>query len=361
MLKLKPRRRKETTRAIWTISGKGPDGVVYRESLGAYSRSEAEVAFERRRGEIYAHAARSGASDDLPVADLIVYYLDTPDPETGRAHDPRFTDVIVRHLGERRVSELSAPGIHDVARIAYPAAKASTVNRQFIAPLSAAIRFCHDRGRCPLLAVPRLAESRPPERVAADQRWIEAFCRAAVELRHPRLAAMELLMATTGARRGSCIELQWADVDISGRTATLRDTKSGDDVTAYLADGMVSALESIRGDDGSVFGIQRDTHGKPLRSFYRRWRAICVHAGIAYIPPHQSGRHTFATEMIVRRGVDAFTTAALAGWRSPKMLERYVHAKGARHVVDAAFADLPQLPAAKNQLHHLCTKGEKDE
>lgn len=362
MLRLKQRRRKETKRTYWTIQGTGPDGIFYRESLGANSRAEAEAAFERRKAEIVAHANRT-SGDDLPVADVILYYLETPDPETGKEHDPRFTDVIVMHLGEMRVSELTTAKVHDKARVAYPEGKPQTINRQFIAPLSAAIRFAHERGKCPMLAIKRLKESKPAERAAVDQAWIAAFCRAAVELGFPELAAMELFMATTGARRGSCFDLDWKDVDLDKRVAILRDTKTGDDVTAYLVDGMVAALAAIsRPEGGLAFRVERDGHGKPFRSFYRRWAAICKHAGIPYVPPHQSGRHTFATEMIINNKVDTFTTAALAGWKSTKMLEKYVHAQRGRQVVDAAFKEVPSIGAPETELHQNRTKdGLEDE
>ncbi|MGO8952247.1 MAG: hypothetical protein ACLPWS_11560 [Rhodomicrobium sp.] len=49
---------------------------------------------------------------------------------------------------------------------------------------------------------------------------------------------------------------------------------------------------------------------------------MCKLAGI----PHEAGRQSFETGMIVRRGMDAKTTADLGGWEDPAMLLRkYVH------------------------------------
>ena len=65
----------------------------------------------------------------------------------------------------------------------------------------------------------------------------------------------------------------------------------------------------------------------------------------------------------MRNKVDAFTTATLAGWKSTKMLEKYVHALRGRQVVDATFRGVTTLGPPERQSHHSITgkrrKGSK--
>ena len=60
---------------------------------------------------------------------------------------------------------------------------------------------------------------------------------------------------------------------------------------------------------------------------------------MAYYGLHEGGRHSFATELIVRKKIDAKTTAKLGGWKSTKVLiDNYVHPEGLEKVVDQVFA-----------------------
>lgn len=47
---------------------------------------------------------------------------------------------------------------------------------------------------------------------------------------------------------------------------------------------------------------------------------------------HQPGRHSFATEMIVKNNVDIATTATKGRWKTKKMLvDHYAHGETAKH------------------------------
>ena len=68
------------------------------------------------------------------------------------------------------------------------------------------------------------------------------------------------------------------------------------------------------------------------------WTNTCRRAGIPYATHHEAGRHSFATEMIVRRGIDAKTTADLGGWEDPSLLlRRYVHSENLESVAEKVF------------------------
>jgi hypothetical protein len=53
---------------------------------------------------------------------------------------------------------------------------------------------------------------------------------------------------------------------------------------------------------------------------------------------HEAGRHSFATEALIRRGIDPVTTAALGGWRNPTVLmNTYAHAEDLGTVAEKVF------------------------
>jgi integrase len=58
-----------------------------------------------------------------------------------------------------------------------------------------------------------------------------------------------LLMMLTGLRRGEAQQLRWSDVDLRGKTLTVRDTKNHEDHTLPLADYLLKLLESRKPQD----------------------------------------------------------------------------------------------------------------
>jgi integrase len=58
-----------------------------------------------------------------------------------------------------------------------------------------------------------------------------------------------LLMMLTGLRRGEAQRLRWADVDLKGKTLTVRDTKNHEDHTLPLSDYLFELLEARKPKD----------------------------------------------------------------------------------------------------------------
>lgn len=303
-------------------------GHRVRESLGPLGREAAQKKFEQRRAEIVA-AVDAGRDPDIRFATLAMEYMDEQ-----HAKDCRFLDPLIAHFGEDRVTDLTTPKVHAGAAKIYPKAKASTRNRQVIAPLVAVVNFCADLRMCPPIRIKRLKEGKPSKR-AVDRPWVDAFRGAALKLGRADLADMELMMFTTAARLGDCERLEWPDVHIERRIAVLRDTKNGDDRDALLVPELARALAARRPQDGQGLAFPFGAR----RQFYRDWRAVCEAAEIDYVPPHQAGRHSFATEMIVRNKVDIATTMETGGWKSPTVLIDYTHPEAKRQVVEGIFND----------------------
>jgi integrase len=326
MLKLTKRTRNDKNgdpRTKYYITGTYK-GERVRESLETDSRQEAAQRFERRRSEIVT-ALDAGTDRDITFATAAYAYI-----EAGR--DVRFLDKIIIEMGEAKIADLTSGRVHDLARKIYPDAKASTRNRQVIAPALAVINFAADRKLCPALKIKRFKEVAAEKR-AVTWEWVEKFQNASWSLGWPELGAMELFMFTTAARLGDAERLLWSNLDLEAKTAVLIDTKNGDSRTALLTDDVARTLRLMRGDeDGRVFGKWT------RKAMYKRWKAICAHAGIEEVMPHEAGRHSFATEAIVRNGVDVATAAALGGWKSTKLLlDVYTHPENSRKVAETVF------------------------
>lgn len=243
--------------------------------------------------------------------------------------ETRFMAPLIVYFQGRAIDEIQPGEIQDAARSLYPGRKPATWNRNAITPAQAVINFAADRGWCPPLRVTRF-KTEKVERKAATEEWLRAFLEHAPD----NIAALALFMFTTGARITEALNVTRAD--ISGRQVSMT-TKTGPRV-ALLTREMRLVIESLP-DEGPLFGYTSRS------SIYNHWYGICDKAGIERLPPHQAGRHAFATEMIVRKGVDAKTTATLGGWKSPRLLmENYTHPEKLMEVIDDAFgAPKPKL------------------
>jgi integrase len=89
----------------------------------------------------------------------------------------------------------------------------------------AIFRYAAKRGKCSPLLVERFDVKRIVKRRTASWEWMEKF----TETAKPKLVALTLFLATTAARIGDALSLEWSDVDLDAGTALLRDTKNGED------------------------------------------------------------------------------------------------------------------------------------
>jgi integrase len=214
-----------------------------------------------------------------------------------------------------------------LARDLYPKAGPATWNRQVITPAQVVINHAAELGYVPHIRVKRFKSPKAIRR-AADRAWLDRFREHA----SPEIATLALFMFQGAARIGEAINLSWDDVNLRERRVTIRKTKNGDPHTINLTAELVAELANLTKDGGKVFKFAARW------SVYGSWRRACKKAGIEYIPPHQAGRHAFATEMIARNGIDVGTTAKLGNWKSVKLLlDNYVHAENDAAVIESVF------------------------
>jgi len=261
----------------------------------------------------------------------------------------RFLPPLLQYFRGRPLAEIQPGDVIKAAIELYPTASAATRNRQVITPARAVINHAAELGWCAPIRVKRFRE-RKPQRVAVDRRWIDRFMAAAMQpggrrVPKPHLAALALFMFTTGARISEAVALTWDDVDLPARRARITMSKTGGEVReAVLTQEMVALLMRLpRQHGGRVFGYAS------RHAVMSAWRSTCAVAGIEYVPPHQAGRHSFATALNAA-GIDPKTAMEAGGWKSARLyLERYVHGDDAADRIAQVFErDADDTPQTDN-------------
>lgn len=133
------------------------------------------------------------------------------------------------------------------------------------------------------------------------------------------------VLATTGLRLGEALGLQWPDIDLPGRTITLRDAKAGSR-TVHLGAAAVAILDAARPEDGE--DADWVAHGRdpqaPLSApmAQHAWARLRASAGIPDARMHDL-RHSVGT-FAALAGANAFAVRDLLGHRTLAMTGRYV-------------------------------------
>lgn len=266
------------------------------------------------------HAAVHGVGSVLTFGEAMALY-------ERHTNDARFLLPLLDLWENVKVADLTPDIIRSGARKIYPKASPATWNRQVITPARAIINYAADSGYCSHIRVKRFPEAKG-KRKAADSHWLRKFREACQQ---PRMAALARFMFETGARIGECCRLRWEDVNLQEGTATFPKTKNGEGHTAFLSPGMVAELANLE-KLPKVFGYAS------RHTVTKEWARTIERAGIEKRTRHEAGRHSFATEMIVRHGVDIPTVAKLGNWKSHRLLsENYAHPERERETVLKVF------------------------
>jgi integrase len=186
----------------------------------------------------------------------------------------------------------------------------------------------------PVHGIMRFADGKRERRLSDDEYKAlgEALQKAeATNIWPPAIAAIRFL-ALTGWRSGEALNLRWKEVDLTRRTATLADTKTGRSVrplSLAACDVLKNVVKIGTGKlDDLVFP---PTRGEGVMSgFPKLW------ARIAKLPesplpdditPHVL-RHSFAS-LAGDLGYSEPTIAALVGHKGHSITSRYIHAADA--------------------------------
>lgn len=236
--------------------------------------------------------------------------------------EEKYVQKIVEYFGDRILHSIHPFDVRKMAEVLYPTQSGSTRNRQAITPARAVLHHAYDRGWCSLIRLRRFKEDCPRERRPASALWLHLLCRRCDQDKLPHLAALVLMMATTGARISEAVALRWSEVDLIARKVILLKTKTECHSERSLTDEVAERLRKLQVGKAPGDRVFRYTS---RFSVSERLKVVCARAEIPYKSPHMCGRHTFATSAM-ELGIDVATAMQAGGWKSSKVfLETYVH------------------------------------
>jgi integrase len=123
------------------------------------------------------------------------------------------------------------------------------------------------------------------------------------------------------------LALRWTEIDLSRRTATLGDTKTGSSMRP-LSHAACDVLRSITRSGELVFPATRGNGDVIMSGFKKLWKKIAKLGKLpADVTPHTL-RHSF-TSLASDLGYSDPTIAAMVGHKGRTITSRYIHSADA--------------------------------
>ena len=271
-------------------------------------------------------------SERATVGELIDRYLRevTPKKKSARREKQRLNALKTR-FGAFSLASLRSTHISDYRDARLNAGLAGATVVKELASLSHLFEVAAKDWGFPLIANPAKLVRRPQVARGRDRRLLPgeetklfAACRNS---RAPMLASVVRFAIETGMRMGEIISLEWRNVDMAQRVATLPDTKTGDARQVPLSTAALSAISPLprHFKDGRVFW----TWGR-ADSLENAWRRAIKTAGIEDLRFHDL-RHE-AVSRLFEIGLNPMEVAAISGHKTLQMLKRYTHLKASELV-----------------------------
>jgi integrase len=294
-------------------------GIRVFETTGTDRWEEAEAIRIKRESEVLERSI-FGPGATITFAEACVSYLEGGGEAKylgcyDDAND-RWT-LLIGRLGTVPLVKIGQSEIDDAARSLYPKAGPATRKRQVYAPMCAVLNHAAHRG---WLAPPKIKHPKVPK---PETKWssAERLNRLLPHLRPP-LRRLVIFLTYTGARLSEALAVDWdRDINLEARTIILRKTKNGNMRPLFVPDQLLEELAKVdsRKRRGPLFPW------KSKNSVHRPLKRACARAGVEYLPPHQQGRHTYATWMRSYGGLDLRGLMEAGGWESPASVARYAH------------------------------------
>ncbi len=311
-------------------------GVPVRETTGCAEREAGEEVRIKRESEIVERSIH-GASATATFIEASVMYLES-------AGEARFVEPLTTHFGTTKLGRIDQGAIDRAAKVLYPDAAPSTLNRQVYTPMAAILHFAARRRLCDWLRIER------PKQPAGRVRWLRPDeAERLIDNCSPHLQPLVTFLFYTGARLSEALYLDWRDVDLQRGQVSFIDTKNGEARGVPLHDRVIAELANLPDRDGAVF---RRPDGRPYTrkadgggQIKTAFKGACRRAGIDNFTPHDC-RHTWATwHYTANRNLAALME--LGGWKSEAMVMRYAHVNS-DHLRDS-IAALPGTKSAQSR------------
>ncbi len=166
-----------------------------------------------------------------------------------------------------------------------------------------------------LVRKPKLPQGRDRRLVGDEEVRLVATCRAI----NPEIAAIVTFAIETAMRQGEILGMTWDDVDLHGRTVTLRLTKNGTKRVVPLSNAAFQLLANLpRQLNGQVWEYGQEGVKYAFSEARKKAEIKDLH--------FHDLRHE-ATSRLFEKGFNTMEVSAITGHKTLQMLKRYTHLK----------------------------------
>lgn len=292
--------------------------------LGIYvdrSTKTAERAVAKRLLDAWKLEIERGAyakPSDPTFASALIEYMNA-----GR--DTRFLEPLLRHFGDRLLTQIDQRALDQAAAALYPNAAPATRNRQVYSPAIAILRHAGIKQE-----FSRPKGSRGKQRTTfLSVSQAEKLFNAANEI-DAEFSAFLVFLCYTGCRLSEACGLKSADVHLEEGWAYVRDTKNGESRTVFLPPVVVQAMGYVQ-----FAGRRKAFRFTKCGRIYTLLARVADRAGVE-IPDRVAFhlfRHTYGAWM-QKAGADLVGTGA---WKSQQAANVYKHVQVTEEAKKAAL------------------------
>lgn len=292
----------------WYIRGTVRGQAVF-ETTGTDDTKAAEAIRIKRESQLLDRSI-FGPGATVTFLEAAVSYLEA-------GGEKRMVAPLVDHFKSTPLAKVDQDAVDTAARVLFSSAGPATRKRHVYGPVTAILNHAARKGWivAPKLKGPKVDE--PKTRWSTPERLAKLLPHCA-----PPLRRLVVLLTYTGARLSEALRVNWdQDVSLSQRTIILRRTKNGKMRALHIPDPLLIELSTVDDKDrhGAMF------HWSDKRHVHKPLRTACKRAGVDYLPPHQQGRHTYATWLRSFAGLDLAGVKEAGGWESIQSVARYAH------------------------------------
>lgn len=303
--------------------------IMKKDALAWSRQTEADIQAGRWKP--------ASKNDGLTMrAALTRYSNEVTSSKKGAAQETCVINAISRdQLAERELATIKAADVAALRDRWLKALAPATVRRRL-----AIVSHCFEIARKewsievvnPVLAIRKPAVANGRDRRLFDGELVDVL--AATE--STDLAPVALLAVETAMRLSEIIGLWWTDVNLSSRTAILRETKNGACRIVPLSPEAIAVLKGLpRQIDGRIFTVTgpsiSQAWGRAVERARGLYRERCLTTGVAPKDAYLSDLHFHdlrheATSRLFERGIfGTMEVASITGHKTLQMLSRYTH------------------------------------
>jgi integrase len=289
--------------------------------VGLVTKGQAEQALKARMGEVVQGKFRLEKTNKAILFDKLVERYLEYSKANHRSHRRSVltSKVLLKSFGGMQLTDISTWLVEKFKVDRKHQGKAlATINRE-LAVLKRMFNLAIEWGLTnsnPVKGVKFFKINNEPMRILTEEEFSKLY-----EAASPHLKPILITAIATGMRRGELLNLRWSDVDLRGRTITVRESKNYEFRIIPINQTLKTELERIK-DSSSieyVFGFE----GSPIREIKHSFEGALRRSQISKCRFHDL-RHTFATRLVMK-GVDLVTVQELMGHKSIVMTKRYSH------------------------------------